>query len=920
MNILYYNDLDYTKIEKKYKKVIQFLSKGDFKSADVKKFENHHYYRAKLDDTNRLLFRIAKYKGQSYIQLLEIIMNHDYEKSKFLKGVHVDENKLVKIESEIDILDNTVSLPVYINSKRKEFQILDKIISLDEEQNEIFNLPTPQIIIGSAGSGKTVLTLLKMRALSGNILYVSNSSYLVENAQKLYYSYHYENEKQDIEFLSFKEYLSTYKIPKGIELIYKYFDAWFIKYQNQSKIKDSFRLYEEIKGVLTGSVVDKPYMTKEEYLLLGIKQSIFLKEQREEVYSIFEKYLKFIEESNFYELNLLSYQYQKLVEKKYDYIIIDEVQDFTNIQIKLIINALKDPTHFIFSGDSNQIVHPNFFSWSKIKSMFWQDGLDATIYRILQANYRNSQSVIEISNKLLKIKNARFGSIDKESTYLIEHKATTQGGIHLLNDNEKLKNELNQKTKNSIKYAVLVLNNSDKNEAKKYFETPLIFSIQEAKGLEYENIIIYNFITQNDKEFFELTRELDSSVLEDEIKYARARNKEDKDLEVYKFFVNSFYVALTRAIQNVYIVEKNNRHPLFQLLALNPQEKTEIVQPQQSNVKDWLDEAMKLEKQGKHDQAQEIRDRIMGLEYISPEQYEELKLKALDPNKKEHEVKNERKQLYRYAEARKQIEIITSLAKLQYSKAVQYMKELRLLQNESIKSLKAGKTDKLKTTNDKYGIDMPIDDKNNTSIMIASTLGKTNLVKSIMEYEPDITLFNTEKRNVLHVLIHSFYTYNNVHTSIRNNYCSLEDFSKIVKIVYPQKTKFKIGDVLIKLNISSMEYFLINMMYSIQPELYSEKQKKFDNIINQYREDFRKQALKIYVPDLFFTIDDFEKLVNLFTDKVLSPNRLKRTYINSILSNNEVDSKYLYNKRLFKRVTRGGYILNPDLSFTETIE
>ena len=87
MKLLYYNELETSKVKKSFKKVEQFLQKGDFNSADVKKMPNTGFYRAKLDKENRLLFRFAEFKQEKYLLLLEVIHNHAYEKSKFLGGI-----------------------------------------------------------------------------------------------------------------------------------------------------------------------------------------------------------------------------------------------------------------------------------------------------------------------------------------------------------------------------------------------------------------------------------------------------------------------------------------------------------------------------------------------------------------------------------------------------------------------------------------------------------------------------------------------------------------------------------------------------------------------------------------------------------------------------------------------------------------
>ena len=177
---------------------------------------------------------------------------------------------------------------------------------------------------------------------------------------------------------------------------------------------------------------------------------------------------------------MLAYEYLELCEPKYDFVVVDEVQDITNVQLMLLLKSLLTPINFILSGDSNQIVHPNFFSWSKVKSLFFTSDLKGSAMRILKTNYRNSQLITKLSNDLLKIKNARFGSIDKESTYLINTVSSTKGEINFFLDNDKIKKELNQKTQGSAKFAVLVMNNDEKARVRKFFKTPLVFSIQEA--------------------------------------------------------------------------------------------------------------------------------------------------------------------------------------------------------------------------------------------------------------------------------------------------------------------------------------------------------------------------------------------------------------------------------------------------------
>jgi ATP-dependent exoDNAse (exonuclease V) beta subunit len=92
----------------------------------------------------------------------------------------------------------------------------------------------------------------------------------------------------------------------------------------------------------------------------------------------------------------------------------------------------------------------------------------------------------------------------------------------------------------------------------------LVFSVQEAKGLEYENVILYNFISCERQSYAAIAAGVSAADVEEgDLEYRRGADKTDKSLEVYKFFINSLYVAVTRAVGNVYLVESDSRHPLL---------------------------------------------------------------------------------------------------------------------------------------------------------------------------------------------------------------------------------------------------------------------------------------------------------------------------------------------------------------------
>lgn len=900
--LLYYNQLDSKSVQKNFDKVLHQLGSGDFKSADVRKMTNTGYYRARLNIKDRLLFTFVLHNQKKYLLLLEVILNHDYSKSRFLRGAQLPaEEAMQPLLHADEVQPVELKYLNYINDGGQAIHILNKFISFDDSQQAIFSLHPPLIIVGSAGSGKTVLVLEKLKQLKGNVAYISLSNYLVENARKIYFANGYENEESEIDFLSFRQYIESWQIPEGKEINFSAFEQWFGRHKQQIKINEPYRVYEEFKGVLTGSPLHTAFLSKEEYLSLGIKQSIFTEDKRESVYDLFTRYLQWMKENNYYDSNILAYEYLEIIKPRYDYIMIDEVQDITGIQLKCIMKSLVSKGNFVLTGDSNQIVHPNFFSWSKIKTYLYHEGTNHKQVHILQTNYRNSPQVVELSNTLLKIKNLRFGSIDKESNYLINTISTQKGEVLLMQDNDKVKAELNRKTQNSTQFAVVVADNNLKAEARKYFKTPLIFSVQEAKGLEYDNVILLNFISENPAEFKEIINGVkESDLLDETLHYARPADKSNKDAEVYKFFINSLYVAITRSIKNIYLFEKQVNHPILELLSLKEMTKPLQVVEQKSDKHEWLEEARRLEEQGKHEQAEQIRAKYLGYEYLSAEKLEEIKLLALDPAKKEQEVKKERKQLFQYAVNHHHIQWIDQLAQLQFQRAMLYMKELRNDGREYLKSCRLDRREEVKRIVKKYGADFAEPDTGITGLMTALHHGQDAVTGLLLEAGAAINKIDTNGMFAIDYLLHGYYK----NILYRHTFTSGKDtLLKYWYLVKPTSIAVQEQRRMVNIGAQSMAFFLLVCMRCMQNDMVNKATVKF-------RDGSRQDLITGE-----FSMDEVMKLVECMPDEILPLYRRQRSYVNSILAGNEIDRDSANNKKLFKRVQRGCYILNPFLIY-----
>jgi len=884
MDILVYKDLSYTGLAKQYKKTVAFLENGDFISADIKKMKNTGYYRAKLDYENRLLFKFGYNKGKYCILLLEVIKNHNYDKSRFLQGVKIDEDKLVPLKTEKDVpKENAVEL-TYVNPHSNKFHLLDKYISFDRIQEDIFTVQPPVVIVGSAGSGKTVLTLEKIKPFKGNILYVTLSPYLAENSAKLYYSNNYLNEKQEVDFLSYKEFLETLRIIPRRELDYKSYERWLHPRKQALGIKNPYKLFEEFRGVLSGMDITKEYLSRDDYLGLGVKQSIYLSGEKNKVYDAFLKYLEFIEDNKFYDINIISYKWLNYCIPKYDFIIIDEVQDFTNIQLYIILKSLKISENFILCGDANQIVHPNFFSWTHIKTMFYRHDISANEIKILRTNYRNSAQITELSNRLLKIKNARFGSIDKESTYLIKPVADNKGEVIFFKDTPKNRVLINNKTSRSARFAVLVMNPEDKAEVKKTFKTPLIFSIHEAKGLEYENIILINFISSNSREFNEISNGITTEHLQDgNFVFSRGKDKRDKSLDAYKFYINSLYVGITRAVKNLYFFEKSEKHDILRLLELTKVKPVEIKQSV-SSTDEWEQEVRKLEMQGKTEQAEEIRKTILNIhkpdwEPITSDNIVQLKKDALNPDTYNKKAKDK---LYAYSILYDDIETLHKLVALKYRKAAFYDKDRNSVFRKYYAAYQADNAKAIEQNIKKYGVDYR-DQFNLTPLLAASLNGSSAIIEMLIKYNANPGLTDNFGKNPLQIALLHTYT-------DRNFFLKL---GQIYHGIVTEYVKIQVNGKMIKIDNKKIEYLLLNFFVALQEIIISKKNidKEFTGI----------------------TASDIVRVFASWPENILPEYRKKRTYISAGLSKSEIDSRNPWGRKILVRTERGFYLLNPDM-------
>ena len=210
--------------------------------ATVEKMVGHNIYKTRINRSDRLFWITHVRQGQAYIEILEIILNHDYQKSRWLRpGVlqHYLEKRTLATANAATNIDEVPCVPAEFSPAVRYYD--QRFIEYTPEQNQVFSAQTPVIITGAAGSGKSCVlfeALQKMCAqmdregATGQILYVAQSTLLVSNIRSMW-----GESDQRVLFLSYNELVQhldpscTLENKMGSE----YFFSWFTSYIEQKE-------------------------------------------------------------------------------------------------------------------------------------------------------------------------------------------------------------------------------------------------------------------------------------------------------------------------------------------------------------------------------------------------------------------------------------------------------------------------------------------------------------------------------------------------------------------------------------------------------------------------------------------------------------------------------------------------------------
>jgi superfamily I DNA/RNA helicase len=434
----------------------------------------------------------------------------------------------------------------------------DLSLKLTPEEYGLVHLQNNLILSGSAGTGKTTVGLYRLlQSLgsyrSGKRLYVAYNPLLVNNAQEQF-QHLIKNNNTDIatlfEFKTIRdlclEILQSFKQSYDLanEVNYQKFNQLYSRHPKNRTYPSSL-VWDEIRSIIKGAQlsVSADILSQNDYERLGKKRSTVIPQnQRREVYKLAGWYQdKLKQDGTFDEIDLARKVLKNIQNSsyfRYQLIVCDEVQDFTELQLELLFQLTNSDGQLFFSGDLHQMISPSGFRWEDLKGKFYKAAKPLPIEKTLNFNFRSVSTLVNLANQVLRI---RYRLL-KETVKELSQSAKSYGEIGRLIEAtpEKLKLILNELNPGEV---ILVRTDADKIKFCKDLQTTLVFTIEEAKGLEFDTVFLV--------EFFKPQQDIWKKT------FQKKRVLEDKEKSLLLLELNLIYVAITRAKRILNIFESS---------------------------------------------------------------------------------------------------------------------------------------------------------------------------------------------------------------------------------------------------------------------------------------------------------------------------------------------------------------------------
>ncbi|MGL4876230.1 MAG: UvrD-helicase domain-containing protein, partial [Clostridium sp.] len=652
---------------------IKNFQKG-FKVEQIKNIKSK-LYKFRVNRGDRIVFAYAKDVENIRSEFSESLIfikycRHDGQfkiKKNRMDGDLLEEDLEKKLEKDYEEYKYNPSreISIIIEEGIVNENELKPNYYLSEEQYEIINRDIkPLFLFGSAGSGKTIISINKAFTICKNrnisLKYMTYSKNLVNFSKEVFKEVCIRNKEkvlENAEFIEVNKFLLT-QSNDDFFVKYEQFEKWYKKQYNN---ENSYEVWREIRGIIKGlvsiewgkfeideellientketlieynlikvedklilntemigetyekikknkkykslkksmeniySFLDK-YISKNEmiseetYLKLTGKYTVYEKEERIMIYKIAKKYNNWLRKKNLLDENDIGRKALKNSGgsvKKIDFLICDEIQDLTEIQIYALLKYTKNIENILFCGDYNQTINPTYFEPGRVEYLYkMNNGLSTFTKKYLSKNYRNSKNVIDMTNEITKIRQ-KYMKHKTDGEFEINAKEE-DGNIFILKNSKENRKEILQIAAKRHYVGIIVSTEEEKKaieESLKLKDT--LFTINSIKGMERKYVVCINLISKY--------KEAWKKIFED-------NSIEEK--EKYRIAFNALYVGITRATETICFIENDADNEIYELIKKYAKYMEEFNiegfhLSEESTVIDYYDLAKTLEREG----------------------------------------------------------------------------------------------------------------------------------------------------------------------------------------------------------------------------------------------------------------------------------------------------------------------------------
>ena len=289
---------------------------------------------------------------------------------------------------------------------------------------------------------------------------------------------------------------------------------------------DPLLVWMEVKSFIKGSQnaaeKDNGFLSQQEYQDLGGKMAANYAEQREAIYKIFDDYMKYVhhhsEEKLFDECDLIHSIYSRLncledLPWSIHSVYVDEVQDFTQAELSILLRICRNPNDLFLTGDTAQsIMRGISFRFSELRYLFHcakerlskkktkAPNIIVPKVKDLQINFRSHTGVLNLAASIIDVMKKCFqSSFDR----LPGDEGMFTGPMPIVLDSSSIsdlalvmhtnKRESSKKIEFGAHQVIIVQSEEAKQNIPDVLKSSIILTVFESKGLEFDDVLLFDF-------------------------------------------------------------------------------------------------------------------------------------------------------------------------------------------------------------------------------------------------------------------------------------------------------------------------------------------------------------------------------------------------------------------------------------------